>query len=186
MRRAKESAMARRFWKLRTILFGAVVVALSIGVVLTSVPFLPNTPPPHSSITTMRSYDIRGGNQSRPGYDTLTVSGISSSQAFWVGVTVTNGPASFCVLSSLPYQDCVSAYNQPGSALDRLSSCILGPTQPAYHDTLKSQVTSSGTCVTISARIAPQPIAVDDARVDYCTPDSGGYASLCGWDRAHD
>ncbi|TMI37746.1 hypothetical protein E6H26_02455 [Candidatus Bathyarchaeota archaeon] len=161
MRRAKESAMARRFWKRRTILFGAVVVALSIGVVFTSVPFLPNTPPPHSSITTMRSYDIRGGNQSRPGYDTLTVSGISSSQAFWVGVTVMNGPASFCVLSSLSYQDWVSAYNQPGSALDRLTGCILGPTQQVYQNTLKFQVPYSGTWVIMALNSNPQGITVD-------------------------
>jgi len=124
--------MARRLWTRRTILIGVVVIALTVGIVFPSIPFLPYSPPPHFSITTTRSYEISGGNQSRPGFSALTISGISSGQAFWVGVTATKGTASFCVLSSLSYQDWVSAYDQPGSALDRLTGCILGPTQQVY------------------------------------------------------
>src|SRR5207249_6328461 len=153
--------MARRLWTRRTILIGVVVIALTVGIVFPSIPFLPYSPPPHFSITTTRSYEISGGNQSRPGFSALTISGISSGQAFWVGVTVTNGPASFCVLSSLSYQDWVSAYNQPGSALDRLTGCILGPTQQVYQNTLKFQVPYSGTWVIMALNSNPQGITVD-------------------------
>ncbi len=153
--------MARRFWRRRTILIGAVVVALSIGIVFSSIPFLPYTPPPHSSITTARSYEVGGGNQSRPGFNALTISGISNGQAFWVGVTVTNGTASFCVLSSLSYQYWVSAYYQPGPALDRLAGCVLGPTQQVYQDTLKFQPPYSGTWAIMALNTSPTGITVN-------------------------
>jgi len=153
--------MTRRLWRRRTILTGAVVVALSVGIVFASIPFLPYTPPPHSSITTTKSYEISGGNQSRPGFSALTVSGISSGQTFWVGVTVTKGAASFCVLSSLSYQDWVSAYDLPGSALDRLTGCILGPTQQVYQDILKFQPPYSGTWAVLALNSNPAGITVD-------------------------
>ena len=153
--------MARRLWTRRTILIGVVVIALTVGIVFPSIPFLPYSPPPHFSITTTRSYEISGGNQSRPGFSALTISGISSGQAFWVGVTATKGTASFCVLSSLSYQDWVSAYDQPGSALDRLTGCILGPTQQVYQDILKFQLPYSGTWAVLALNSNPGGITVD-------------------------
>jgi len=88
--------MARRFPRRRTLIIGAVIVALSVGIVFASIPYLPHPPP--RTIQTPVTHDIRGGTQKNPGIYSLTLRGVSSNDNFAIGVSVTNGMASFCVM----------------------------------------------------------------------------------------
>ena len=88
--------MARRFLRRRTIVIAAIIVALSVGIVFASIPYLPHPPP--RTIQTPVTHSIRGGTQKNPGVYSLTLRGVSSSDNFAIGVNVTNGIASFCVM----------------------------------------------------------------------------------------
>jgi hypothetical protein len=88
--------MARRFLKRRTLIIAAIIVALSVGIVFASIPYLPHPPP--RTIQTPVSHDIRGGTQKNPGVYSLTLRGVSSTDNFAIGVNVVNGMAAFCVM----------------------------------------------------------------------------------------
>src|SRR6266487_2587154 len=88
--------MARSFLRRRTIVIAAIIVALSVGIVFASIPYLPHPPP--RTIQTPVTHSIRGGTQKNPGVYSLTLRGVSSSDNFAIGVNVTNGIASFCVM----------------------------------------------------------------------------------------
>jgi hypothetical protein len=81
--------MARRFLKRRTLIIAAIIVALSVGIVFASIPYLPHPPP--RTIQTPVSHDIRGGTQKNPGVYSLTLRGVSSTDNFAIGVNVVNG-----------------------------------------------------------------------------------------------
>jgi hypothetical protein len=68
----------------------------SVGIVFASIPYLPHPPP--RTIQTPVTHDIRGGTQKNPGIYSLTLRGVSSSDNFAIGVNVTNGVATFCVM----------------------------------------------------------------------------------------
>src|SRR5207302_10632346 len=88
--------MARTVVSRRTMLIAAIIVALCVGIVFARLPYLPHPPP--RTIRTTVTHTIRGGSEMYPGVYSLTLRGVSSTDNFAIGVNVTNGMASFCVM----------------------------------------------------------------------------------------
>ena len=86
--------MPRRFPRRRIVIIAAIIVALSLGIVVASVPFLPH---PHGTLKAAETYNIGGATQNSPGGYGIQLTGLPNSNSFAVGVTVTDGNATFCV-----------------------------------------------------------------------------------------
>jgi hypothetical protein len=153
-----KSWMSKGFWRRRNLLIGAAIVALSVGIVFASVPFLPSAQPPHTTVLSPRTITVDRATGSKPGHGGLTVS-LSAAQNFWVEVNVTGGASSFCVIQDQPYQSWVSSYNNNYYPLTS-STCLLGPTQQEVHDILKFVSTSSGSWWVVALNNNSSPITV--------------------------
>jgi hypothetical protein len=94
----------RSFWRRRIIIIAALTVALSIGIVFASIPYLPHTITPHSSITTPITQKVQGGSQTYPGYAELNLPTLFNNETFAVKVAVTNGTATFCAILASTFQ----------------------------------------------------------------------------------
>jgi len=152
--------MPRRFLKRRTLVIAAITVALSIGIVFASVAYLPHSIAPHGSIRGPLSHSVSGGNQTHPGFFALSLPGISNGESFALGVTVTGGIASFCVLQELTYQNWVSSYSttpNPGNTFPA-SACILQ--EQTTQSILSFLPTSSGTWDVAALNTSPQNVTV--------------------------
>ena len=151
--------MARR-WRRRTIVIGAVIVALSIGIVFASLPYLqpPNTA--HGSITGTLSHAVGPADSSgHVGFYGLKLPNITTTESFFVGVNVTNGSASFCVLQYQQYENWAFAYNAPQWPTFPSGNCIFGPTQQISQDTLKFSLTP-GTWVVAALNNSPSMLTI--------------------------
>ncbi|HEX4919454.1 MAG TPA: hypothetical protein VFV92_01790 [Candidatus Bathyarchaeia archaeon] len=140
--------MAGRFGKRRrVILLAAIVVALSVGIVLASVP---NVPKPHGSLQQTETHDIRGAGPNFPGAYGITLSNIPNSNSFSVAVAVTPGNATFCVTQLntwLSWQLTNSSNNgYPFPSLDQ--NCILH--EAASQATLSFTPPTSGDWVIVA------------------------------------
>jgi hypothetical protein len=133
--------MERGPWKRRTIVIGAIIVALSIGIVFASLPYLQPPTTPHASIQTTLSHTVGAGDPSHPGFYALKLPNITATEAFYVKVNVTSGTASFCVMGYQQYENWAFAYNTPQNYTFPSSDCIFGPTQQISQDTLKFSIT---------------------------------------------
>jgi len=149
--------MARKFPRLRTIIIGAGIVALSVGIVFASIPYLPHPPP--RTIQTPVTRDIRGGTQKNPGIYSLTLRGVSSSDNFAIGVSVTNGMASFCVMPETNFITWTFNNSTPGGIPFSFDSCILN-VQTAQ-TTLRFTPTSQGNWDVVAVNTNSQMITVD-------------------------
>src|SRR5437879_13801414 len=89
--------MARRPWRRRSIIIGAIIVALSIGIVFASLPYLqpPNTA--HGSIRSTLSHLVDPGTSSHVGFYGLRLPNRTTSERFSAGVHDINGTASLSV-----------------------------------------------------------------------------------------
>ena len=129
--------MARRFPRRRTLIIGAVIVALSFGIVFASIPYLPHPPP--RTIQTPVTHDIRGGTQRNPGVYSLTLRGVSSSDNFAIGVSVTNGMASFCVMPETNFITWTfNNQSTPGGIPFSFDSCIPSGADSSDHAEIHS------------------------------------------------
>ena len=149
--------MSKRFFRRRTVLIGAAIVALSIGIVFASIPFLPATPVPHNSITTPSSIMVGAGTPSRPMFNKTILPPLAANQNFWLGVEVTGGSSSFCVINSQSYNNWVNAYY---SSYYPISGCLLGPTPQESQDTLKFVPPGSGPWVVVALNSDSSPVTV--------------------------
>jgi hypothetical protein len=111
--------MARRSWRRRTLVIGAAIVALSVGIVFASIPYLPHHP---NTITSATSFTVAKGDSTYPGYHGLLIGSILNGENFAVGVTA-NETTTFCVIyhstflawttgtsktwGSFPWHDCI-------------------------------------------------------------------------------
>ena len=86
--------MPRRFPRRRIVIIAAIIVALSLGIVVASVPFLPH---PHGTLKAAETHNLGSASQNSPGYYGLQLAGLPNSNSFAVGVTVPNGNATLCV-----------------------------------------------------------------------------------------
>ena len=155
--------MARRSWKRRTILIGAIVIALSIGIVFATLGYLPKPTGPHGSIQTTLSRTVRSGNQSYPGVFAVQIPNITISEDFWVGVSVSGGTASFCALNNSIFSPWQIGYNftrppqTPGGTFPA-GSCVV-QTGQISQDTLKFSV-NPGTWAIVALNTQPSPVMV--------------------------
>jgi hypothetical protein len=150
--------MARRFPRRRTLIIGAVIVALSVGIVFASIPYLPHPPP--RTIQTPVTHDIRGGTQRNPGVYSLTLRGVSSSDNFAIGVSVMNGMATFCVMPESNFLNWVFANSTGGGIAFSFDSCIPSVVQTAQ-TTLRFTPTSQGNWDVVTVNTNSQMITVD-------------------------
>jgi len=150
--------MARRFLRRRTIVIAAIIVALSVGIVFASIPYLPHPPP--RTIQTPVTHSIRGGTQQNPGVYSLTLRGVSSSDNFAIGVNVTNGIASFCVMPETNFITWTfNNQSTNGGIPFSFDSCILN-VQTAQ-TTLRFSPTSQGNWDVVAVNTASATIIVD-------------------------
>jgi hypothetical protein len=151
--------VARRPWRRRSVIIGAVIVALSIGIVFGSLPYLQPPAPHHASITSTLSHSVDPGSPSHLGFYGLKLPNITTTENFFVGVSVTNGLASFCVIQYQQYESWAFAYNTPSSYPFPSGSCIFGPTQQISQDTLQFTLTQ-GTWVVAALNTSPSDLVV--------------------------
>ena len=150
--------MARKFPRRRTLIIGTIIVALSVGIVFASIPYLPHPPP--RTIQTPVTHDIRGGTQRNPGIYSLTLRGVSSSDNFAIGVSVTNGMASFCVMPETNFFSWTfNNQSISGGIPFSFDSCILN-VQTAQ-TTLRFTPTSQGNWDVVAVNTNSQMITVD-------------------------
>ena len=133
--------MSTRFWRRRNLLIGLAIVALSVGIVFASIPFLPASQVPHITVLAPKTITVPAGTPSRPGYNGLQLQ-LSANQNFWVGVSVTGGTSSFCAMTQQAYQNWQASYDTNYYSLTS-STCLVGPTQQESQDTLKFVATST-------------------------------------------
>ena len=116
--------MPRSFWRRRILIVAVLTVALSVGIVFASIPYLPHTIPPHSSITTPITQKVHGGTQTYPGYAELNLPTLSNNETFAVRVAVTNGTATFCAILASTFQTWAFSGN-PSSSTFPSSYCSI-------------------------------------------------------------
>jgi hypothetical protein len=149
--------MTRKFPKRRTIIIGAVIVALSVGIVFASIPYLPHPPP--RTIQTPVTHDIRGGTPNNPGVYSLTLRDVASTDNFAIGVRVTNGIATFCVMPESSFLNWVSANSTGGGIAFSFDSCILNV--QTVQTTLRFTPTSQGNWDVVAVNTNSKSITVD-------------------------
>jgi len=150
--------MAQR-WRRRTIVIGAVIVTLSIGIVFASLPYLQPPSTVHGSISGTLSHTVGPADSSHIGFYGLRLPNITTTEGFFVGVSVTNGTASFCVIGYQQYENWAFAYNTLQSYPFPSANCIFGPTQQISQDTLKFSITP-GTWVLAALNNSPSVLTV--------------------------
>jgi hypothetical protein len=96
--------MARTLWRLRTVIIAAIIVALSLSLVFATIGFFPHPTPQHSSITRSLSQLVPAESGNTPG-STYVLIPLSTTEDFALGVNVTGGAATFCVIKEPGYQD---------------------------------------------------------------------------------
>ena len=148
--------MAGKFLRLRTLIIAAAIVALSVGIVFASIPYLPHPPP--RTIQTPVTHTIRGGSEMYPGVYSLTLRGVSSTDNFAIGVNVTNGMASFCVMPESSFI-AWTFNNSTGGIPFSFDSCILN-VQTAQ-TTLRFTPTSQGNWDVVAVNTSSATIIVE-------------------------
>lgn len=152
--------MARRYLRPRTVIIGAIIVALSVGIVFASIAYLPHPTPSTRTIQVPVTHDIRGGTQKNPGIYSLTLRNVSSTDNFAIGVSVAGGMASFCIM---PESNFISwTFNNQttsGGIPFVYDSCILN-VQTAQ-TTLRFTPTSRGNWDVVAVNTNSQMITVD-------------------------
>jgi len=151
--------MSRRPWRRRSIVIAAIIVALSIGIVFGSLPYLQPPHTAHDSISSTLSHLVDPGTSSHVGFFALRLPNITVSESFYVGVDVINGTASFCVLGYQQYENWAFSYKAPQWPAFPSGSCIFGPTQQISQDTLKFAITP-GTWVVAALNTGPTQLTV--------------------------
>ena len=150
--------MARRYLRRRTLIIGAVIVALSVGIVFASIPFLPHPPP--RTIQTPVTHDIRGGTQKNPGIYSLTLRNVSASDNFAIGVSVANANATFCVMPETNFITWTfNNQSTPGGIPFSFDTCILKV--QTSQTTLRFTPTSQGNWDVVAVNTNSQMITVD-------------------------
>jgi len=150
--------MARRFLRRRTLVIGAIIVALSVGIVFASIPFLPRS---HISIQTSVSHIVHAGGQSYPGVYALKIPGVLNNQNLAVDVNVINGTANFCVMEDSTFEPWALSGNQtngPGSTFP-FNKCIAQ--EQTAQSTLQFTSTSQGTWDIVALNTSPTPVTVN-------------------------
>jgi len=150
--------MARRFLRRRTLVIASMIVALSVGIVFASIPYLPH--PPARTILAPITHDIRGGSQNNPGVYSVLLQGVSNNDNFAIGVNVINGIATFCVMPDSNYLTwALTNSSAQGGIPFSFDNCILN--EQTTQTTLRFTPTSQGSWDVVAVNINPQKITVE-------------------------
>ncbi len=149
--------MVRKFPRRRKVVISAIIVALAVGIVFVSIPYLPHPPP--RTIQTPVTHDIRGGSQRYPGIYSLTLRNVSSSDNFAIGVSVTNGNATFCVMPEANFISWAINNQTQGGIPFSFDSCILKV--QTSQTTLRFTAASKGNWDVVAVNTNSQMITVD-------------------------
>jgi hypothetical protein len=152
----------RRFSKRRTLVIAAITVALSVGIVFASVPYLPHSVARHGSIKLPVSHIVLAGTVTHPGFASLSLPGVSNNESFAVGVTVIGGSADFCPIEDATYQGWVASYyttSNPGSTFPS-GSCVPQEQMGIVQGVISWSPTSSGTWDVAALNTSPQNVTV--------------------------
>jgi hypothetical protein len=147
-----------RLWRRRGFIIGAAIVAISVGIVFASIPFLPHT---HVSIQTSATHTVHAGSQSNPGVYALKIPGVLNNQNLAVEVAAINGTANFCVIEDSKVEPWILSGNTTNGLESTFpfSNCILQ--EQTIHDTLQFTSTSQGTWDIVALNNNPTRITVD-------------------------
>jgi hypothetical protein len=131
-----------RSWRRRSVLIAIIIVALSVGLVFSILPYLQPAPANAGSISQTYTHAVGVATSNGPGNFGLTLPDVSASEPFAVTVTVVGGTASFCVMSYQTYFAWASAYNttSPAGSFPQ-NDCTYGPTGQTAHETLNFALT---------------------------------------------
>src|SRR5437870_152508 len=105
------------------------------------------------------THSIRGGSQTNPGIFSLTLPQVSSSDNFAIGVSVTNGMATFCVMPESNFNSWTVANLTQGGIPFSFDSCILN-VQTAQ-TTLRFTPTSQGNWDVVAVNTSSATIIVE-------------------------
>jgi hypothetical protein len=140
----------------RTLVIAGIIVALSLGIVIASVPLLPHPP---GTLQRSETHTIPAGSSSSPSSDHITLSGIPAGVEFRVGVTVTNGTATFCVLQTNNYVNwSLSNQLSGGNTPFPYSDCIFQ--KQTTQDTLSFTPPTTGSWDVAVLNMNPNSISV--------------------------
>jgi hypothetical protein len=146
--------MARRFWRRRTLIIGAAIVVLSVGIVFASIPYLPRHP---NTIASPTSFTVVRGNSTYPGYHGLLIGSISNGEYYAVGVTA-NETATFCVIPHSSFLAWTTGTSKAWATFP-WSDCILR--QETTQSILTFTATSDGSWDVAALNTNPNAIAVE-------------------------
>jgi hypothetical protein len=144
--------MARR-WRRRTLVIAAGIVALSVGIVFASIPYLPHHP---NTIVSPTSFTVAKGNSINPGYHGLLIGGITNGENFAVGVSA-NQTATFCVI---PHSSFLAWTTGPSKTWNAFpwNDCVVK--QDTTQSILAFTATADGSWDVAALNRNPNPIAV--------------------------
>ena len=152
--------MAKSFWRRRIVLTAAITVALSVGIVFGSIPYLPQTNVPHGSLTQKQTLAVIPGDQSNPGVNQLELPNLVTTESFYVGVNATGGTPVFCVIRDTPF---FQWFNQPANSRGPFPTqfCIGNtPTQPTSSALIKFLPPNQGTYFVVAINTSSSSILV--------------------------
>jgi hypothetical protein len=142
------------------VLLAGIIVALSIGIVVAGVPYIPHPP---GTIAAAETHDVpsQPSNSTTPGTYPVRLSNLPGGSQFAIGVTVTNGVASFCVEREAYYLSWSlnSQFAQGGLAF-QYDNCIVMPKDLAQ-TTLRFTTTVTDNWDVVAINDSPSPITVE-------------------------
>jgi hypothetical protein len=135
----------------------AIIVSLSIGIVIAGVPYIPHPP---GTIQQAETHEILAGTPDNASTYAVTLAGVPGGAQFAIGVSVTNGLASFCVEQQSYYLqwNFNSQFNH-GLAFD-YTNCIL-TYDPTAQATLRFTPPVTGTWNVVAINTDPNNIVVE-------------------------
>ena len=152
--------MAKSFFRRRIILIAIATVALSVGIVFGSIPYLPQTNVPHGSLTQKQTLAVIGGDPSNPGVNQLELPNLVSTESFFVEVNATGGTPVFCVIRDTPF---FQWFDQPSSSRGPFPTqfCIGNtPTQPTSSTIIKFLPPNQGTYFVVAINTSSSSLLV--------------------------
>lgn len=149
--------MPTKFWRIKTLVIAIVIVALSISLVFATIGYLPHPNPQHNSITSpvRQTVPMESGNV--PG-STYVLIPLTTTENFAVGVNVTGGSATFCIIKEPGYQVWVQSQARSFGSFP-WSNCSLQET--TAKDTLNFTPTSTGNWDFVTLNTNPTAVEVE-------------------------
>jgi hypothetical protein len=142
----------------RRLVIGVIIIALSIGLVFSILPYL-QPAPPHFSLSTPRSMTVSAGNETYPGFNALQLPNMSTNGNFYVAISVSGGNASFCPMQDAYYEPWSQSYTVTKSPALPSQDCVV-QTGQISQETLVFRPTTPGTWWIVALNSNPSQITI--------------------------